>query len=387
MEYLLSVVKKRIKRNKAVNLLVFLQVFVGILLLTIAISSVVQVDKTQKELTRREEFNKFEIRVTPDKSGEIQDRIFTEEQEDVLRDAFGDDYSVEIVTNIITFAGKSHFEAGEEIVDRYEIVYSSGVNEIRADKDFVDAIKLANNENTVNYEEIVFGIEDEDIVFKDNSRTPYSINDVGDKDNCHTIYIPMRYYYQYGTVSTFADCKISVLTDNMATAQISQTLNQTERKLYEINPDFSYDLSSNYYDFLKAGSRFEREMQTILLFLIPLMIIVFMGVVSFEALLIEKRRFAISVCVTMGAGNRQIVKEIALELALLTVFPTLLAFVLSDTIMLSRPAFMEIEICYHSAATVLALLSTVLVVNICGVLIAYKKTRSKNLTGAIYEEY
>ena len=377
MEYLLSVVKKRIKRNKAVNLLVFLQVFVGILLLTIAISSVVQVDKTQKELTRREEFNMFEIRVTPDKSGEIQDRIFTEEQENVLRDAFGDDYSVEIVTNIITFAGKSHFEAGEEIVDRYEIVYSSGVNEIRADKDFVDAIKLANNENTVNYEEIVFGIEAEDIVFKDNSRTPYSVNDVEDTDNCHAIYIPMRYYYRYGTVSTFADCKISVITNNMSTAQISRMLNQTERKLYEINPDFSYDLSNNYYDFLKAGSRFEREMQTILLFLIPLMIIVFMGVVSFEALLIERRRFAISVCVTMGAGNGQIVKEIALELALITVLPTLLAFVLSDIIMLLRPIFMGIEICYHSAATVLALLAVVLV---------YKKTRSKNLTGTIYEE-
>ena len=386
MEYLLSVVKKRIKKSKAMDLLIFFQVCVGIMLLTIAISSVVKIDKIRNELRSREEYNKFEIAVAPGKSGEIKDKIFTEEQETVLKRTYVDDYSVEIVISIVTFAGKSHIEAGEEIADCYEIVYSSDETRIRADRDFIEAVKFANNKNTVNYEDIVFRIESGDIVFGEDGRMPYFVETVADSDNCHAIYIPIEFYYQYGVASSFTDCKISVTTDHLTIEQICQKLNQTEMQLYEINPNCSYELSSNYYDFFKAGLEFEKETQTILLFLIPLMVIVFVGVVCFETLLVEKRRFATSVCITLGAGESQIMKEIALELALITVLPTMLGFILSDLIMRLHPIFMGVDICYHSATVVLSLFSAVLIVNICSLFIAYKKTRSKNLTGTIYEE-
>lgn len=386
MEYVFSVVKKRILKNAVINTLIFLQLFFGMTFLTLALFAKSQVEREKKEFINREEFNRFEINVIAKDDDNREEKLFFKEQEEIVKKYFPENYAVDIAVNIITFSGKKHMEASEEIYDRYEIHYLSDATEICADEDFIEAIKASDESSTVNFSDVVFGVEGNNIIFDNRVAVPYQIGTVSTKENCHAICVPVEYYYEYGKPSSFTDCCISVVTKKMPVEEVSRNLGQLRKELSLNNRKYNYNISSDFYDFIKAGDSFNREIQTLLFILIPLLIIVFAGLISFFAMLFEKRKFEISLCMTIGATKEQIMREVSMELALCSIAPTALSFVVSDIVILTKPVFMGIEINSHSFAVVVGLLLSIVLVNLCTRFIIDRKIRGKSMAENVYEE-
>lgn len=386
MEYVFSVVKKRIFKNAVINTLIFVQLLLGMTFLTLALTAKVQVERERKEFISREEYNRFEISVIANDGDNTDGKLFFKEQEEILKKYFSDNYSVDISVNVITFSGKKHMEASEEIYDRYEIHYLSDVKEICADEDFIEAISSSDEDNTVNFDDVVFGVEGSNVVFDNQVVLPYQSGKVSTKENCHAISVPIEYYYEYGKASSFATCSISIVMKEMSAEELSRNLGQLRRELSSNNSEYSYIISSDFYDFIKAGDTFNREIRTLIFVLVPLLIIVFVGLICFFAMLFEKRRFEISLCMTIGAKRGQIMKEVSMELAICSIVPTVISFIVSDLVILSKPVFMGIEINSQSVGVVAGLLLSVVLVNVCTLIIIDRKIRGKSMAENIYEE-
>lgn len=386
MEYVFSVVRKRLFRSAIIYTLIFIQLLLGMTFLTLALSAKAQVEREMKEFINREEYNRFEISVIANDGDNQEAKLFLKEQEEILKKYFSDNYAVDISINVITFSGKKHMEASEEIYDRYEIHYMSDATEICADEDFIEAIRSSDKGNTVNFDDVVFDVEGSSVVFDNRFAVPYQSGKVSTKVNCHAISVPIEYYYEYGKASSFAVCSISVVTKKMSAEELSKNLGQLRRDLNSNNSEYSYNISSDFYDFIKAGDAFNREIQTLLFVLIPLLIIVFVGITCFFTMLFEKRKFEISICITIGAKREQIMKEVSMELALCSIIPTVFSFIISDLVILSKPVFMGIEINSHNFGVVVGLLLSVVLVNVCTCIIIDRKIRGKNMAGIVYKE-
>ena len=64
------------------------------------------------------------------------------------------------------------------------------------ESEFLETLKAINPENTVNYDDICFSYTDERILFE-SEKVNYKITDFNNAEYCHSIIIPIKYYYLY----------------------------------------------------------------------------------------------------------------------------------------------------------------------------------------------
>ena len=177
MKYITSVALRRIKNNLATNILIFIQMLIGIIMLTAFLNVNFFIRNEYKDYLAKNENNKFKLYANKINAEDQYSQPISYEQEELLKSKVGNKYSISVQYDIITFGGKSHIEAnGESIVDRYVVEYSSETEDVLVESEFLETLKAINPENTVNYDDICFSYTDERILFE-SEKVNYKITD------------------------------------------------------------------------------------------------------------------------------------------------------------------------------------------------------------------
>ena len=154
------------------------------------------INKQYEDYLHSEENYKFNIYTERQLNADSPPLIET--QEKALKDLLNDKFSIKIEYDIVAFNGISHFDGNrEEVLDKYIIQYTTEVNEIFAEEEFIRTISEANENNTVDFEKIPFKISENKILFADEIQKINILEPINEQ--IHIIKIPLKYYYQYNT--------------------------------------------------------------------------------------------------------------------------------------------------------------------------------------------
>lgn len=326
MEYIFSKVFKRIIINIKSNLLIALQISIGIVLFIILANVSYYIRKMYYDYINNNANYNYVITAMSKK--ETNDAVFNQQQYIALSHITEMNFCIEIDSDIISFAGLSHFEDNEEVIDKYVIKYSSNYSQINAEIEFLDMLRLADKNNTVNYNDIFFSVANNKIIFPDKNMADITLFTDND-DHVHTIILPLKYYFLYG--NSCKNCKLNINIEimNKNSTQCNKKLYEIKHNLESLNCDYNYIIESGFFDFLQksASDKEQAALWGIILFVLTL--IVFLGVFSLFMMLIEKRTFELSVCLALGAKVKLLLVELILELFIISVVPTVLAILLT----------------------------------------------------------
>ena len=263
--------------------------------------------------------------------------FLNEDQYSALQNISGTDITFEINSKIITFAGSSHFDEKEngEIFDSYIIKYSSVAKEVYAEPEFLTIFNNINSENTINYDKLYFSINNMDIKFSDGNEAAIILSDSGEQ-YVHTLTLPIEYFFKYcSSVDNYDQLEILTEIKNMDIQVCNNKLYEIEQILESKNNNYDYIIESKFFDFLKKSSSDKEQAMIFVIISVLLILIVYMGIISLFAMLIEKRTFEMSVCLAFGANIRSLVFELASELLIISVAPVMISLIF-------------ISICFHN---------------------------------------
>lgn len=306
--YSVSVVLKRIWKRKAGNIITAVQIFIGITLILFSLNILMYTKTRNNELLESAKNKIYTISVrnipkTP------RSHIISEEQLNRLHDIPDLKTTALIKYNIITFAGESHLENGENITDKYVVSFSEEADRIYSEKEFADVLPNITAENTVNFSDIDF-----------NYIKDYSIFD--DKNvYTHSCIMPLNMYWEAAQPSSFAEFDFSVVCEDSSEIkkifELEEILSESE--------EYEFYVSNDFYDFLGKASYAKSSSSRIILFSAIVLIVVFISTVCIFLLLIDERAFEIAVCRMSGAGSKTVFLEFAFELLFISLIPTLLS--------------------------------------------------------------
>lgn len=325
MEYLFSKVIRRIKSNFKKNIMIALQISIGVILFVLIINVSYHIQKIYNSYMNNGNnyiYNIMSIPLTKTNSS-----VLNEQQYFAITEISDVTLSLEILTDIISLEGMSHIIDNEEILDKYVIKYSNTCMQVATEPEFLNMLEFADKNNTVNYDDIFFYYEDDMIYFRDNTNVQSTLFDDG-KDDIHMIVFPLEYFFKYGDKSNNCTLNISVKVLSKTSSQCSNKLYEIENTLETFNSNYDYVIESDFFDFLQKSSSDKEQAMLLGLISIILIIIVYLGIVCLLMMMFEKRTFELSVCLSFGAKVKSIITEFVLELFIITIVPTFLTLML-----------------------------------------------------------
>lgn len=308
--YSLTVVLKRIWKRKAGNLITAVQLFIGVALIVFSLNILMFTQTQNDELLNSAKDKMYTISIR-NITQSPKSYIISRAQLESIKDTLELDTAISINYNIITFAGASHLENGENIADKYVVSFSEKVDGIFAEKEFADVLPKISVDNTVNFNDIDFGLINE-----------YSIFDDGEK-YLHSCVLPLEMYWKASRPSTFAEFDLEVACENVTNIEkmldIEDILSESE--------EYDFLVSNDFYDFLEHASYAESSSSRTVLFSAIVLIVVFISMLCIFLLLIDERAFEIAVCRAAGAGTSAVFGEFVIELLFISLTPTLLSII------------------------------------------------------------
>lgn len=386
MKYSLSIALKRLKKNKITNLLIFIQMAVGVILLTIFLNISFVIHREYQNYISSNENRRFRLYANKLELTNENAVPIVPQQEEFLKRKMGKQYESHVIYDFITFAGRSHIDdKGESITDRYVVDYSSETEEILVEEEFLRTLNALTPENTVHFEDVCFSAMDGFIVFQKGERIPYKIQEWNAEEYCHQIKIPIKYYFLYQSSNSFSDCYVELKFDDQSTDSINRMLFDIESKLEESNKFYDYTVSSEFFDFLYKSS-FDSDQASFFSFLSMLLItIVYIGMLSLFIMLVEKRKFELAVCLALGAGKKQVFSELSLEFLILSITPSFVGFIISNVIISKGFRFINVFISSYSIMVEMLIFFSIVVLNFLCLLQVFYKIRKLKPQEILYK--
>lgn len=363
MNYIFLKVIKRIAINIKNNLLIFIQISIGIIALVILTNVTFYINSEYKNLITSGENYKYKISAKSIES-ESDVPFLNESQYSALSDISDADITFEINSKIITFAGSSHSEGGEEIFDNYIIKYSSAVKEAYVEPEFLAMFNNINSENTINYDKLYFSINDMNINFSDGDVAAAIISN-GNDQYIHTLTLPIECFFKYcSSVDYYDQLEITVNIQNTDLQVCNKKLYEIEQILENTNNSYDYIIESKFFDFLRKSASDKEQAMLFTIISAALILIVYMGIISLFVMLIEKRTFEMSVCLAFGADIKSLVFELALELLIISITPVLISLIFIFICFHNGYEFINVYIPYLNPNINIAVLAGVLFADI-----------------------
>lgn len=354
--YSLTVVIKRIWKRKAGNLITAVQIFIGIALIVFSLNILTYTRAQNRELISgaKDKIYTISIRNIPKSP---RSYIISEDQPERIKNISDLQTAVSVNYNVITFAGTSHLENGENITDKYIVSFSEKVESILAEKEFADVLPKITSDNTVNFNDIDFNLISDFGIFDDG------------EEYIHSCILPLNMYWKVAIPSAFAEFALNVVCEDAGNVEkifdLEEILSESE--------EYDFSISNDLYDFLEQAAYAESSSSRIILFSTIVLIVVFTSTICIFLLLIDERAFEIAVCRASGAGTGTVFLEFVIELLLISIIPALLSVISLSLIFKSEFQFIGIVIPgMYIAPGVFAVLGIFLADIICLMPVAFK---------------
>lgn len=306
--YSLSMVFKRISRRKLGNIITSVQIFIGTALVVFSFNVLLYADHWSDKLleSSRDRIYSISVRNMPKNPAT---HIVSKEQIRRLNDVPGLLVSVSIKYSIVTFAGRSHLENGEDITDEYVITFSGNTDEILAEKEFAEVLPTLSAENTINFGDV------------DLARVHgYGVFDDG-AEHLHSCTLPLDLYWEIAKPSAFSGFELDAFCGSPDDAEKILLL----LDILADSEEYEFNAGNDFYDFMEKASYAVSSSSKVMLFSAVVLTVVFVTTACIFMLLAEERGFEIAVCRTVGARAGSVFAEFALELALISLVPALLS--------------------------------------------------------------
>lgn len=325
MNYQMKLIKNRLKSSKLLYSLIFVQIFVGVAILLIAVNVSNYIYQNQKDLINNQQDMVYHI--DAEFRGDTLTHAISQNNLEQLLLIDNTNILVSYDLNLISFAGTSSSVNGEEILDRYIIRYTNAVDEVYASENFLNTLLQTTNDNTVNFEDLVFVLKNNHLIFDENNDVEINIYD-DNLENIHILKIPVKYFYEFQNISSHIKSVVDIKLNTTNIIEINNILYMIENLLNEGNKDYYFRLDSEYFDFLRDGARSKEQSDMGIFVSALLMMMVYTGVSALFILLIEKRSFELSISLAVGAKISSIVSQFIMEFLLIVFLPALSAIII-----------------------------------------------------------
>lgn len=325
MNYQIKLVKNRIKSSKFLYSLIFIQIFMGVAILLIALNVSNYINQNHKDLINNQQDMVYSIRA--EHKGDTLTHAIPQTTLKQLLLMDNANISVSFDLDLISFAGTSSSIDGEKILDTYIIKYTNDVDKVYASENFLSTLSQTTSENTVNFEDLAFILKNNHLVFDENNDVEINIYE-DSLDNVHILKIPIKYFYEFQNVSSHIKPVVDIKLNTTDTVEVNNTLYAIEHLLNEGNKDYYFRLDSEYFEFLKDATKSKEQSDLGILFSALLIIMVYTGISALFILLIEKRSFEISVSLAVGAKISSIISQFMMEFLLIAFLPALSAVII-----------------------------------------------------------
>ncbi len=334
-----SIVLKRILKRKAGNIITAAEIFIGISLVLFSINFLIDISEQNSEYLKNGMDMTYTISAC-DIPQDPRDYFISKEQSQRLHGVSDLTALAEISYNIITFAGRTHFENGEEITDKYIVSFTESVSGIYAEKEFAEVLPRLDEKNTVNFSDIDFEL----------IKTPELFDD--GKERVHSCKMPLDMYWQTAQPSGFAEFSLNVVCDNMDGCENISALSD----ILSEQGEYEFRVGNEFYDFLSKASYARYALSKVVFFSAVMLAVVFVGIVCVFLRLVDERAFETAVCRAAGASALTVFCEFFAELLVISFVPAFASVALNCLLFNNGARFVGATVsCMHASAVVFVL--------------------------------
>lgn len=357
----ISIVLRRIRKRTAGNAITVLGILIGTSLIIFSLNIMLEIRRQNRLLLN----SAMDITYTISSRNiprQPQTHFLTESELNELNSVSDVRVSVSIKYDIITFAGRSHIENGEEIADRYTVIFSESVSEICAEREFADVLPLMNEKNTVNYGDMLFAAVSVSDTFDDKEQY------------VHSCIIPLRMYWEIAKPSGFSEFILTAVCDDSDGYKSILSLEEILLK----SEEYDFAIGNEFYDFLSKAAYAGSALKKITFFSGIMLSVVFVSMVCVFLCLIDKRAYELAVCRAAGASAGTVFLEFFFELLIITLFPTVISIPGNFLVFANGIEFIGVSVCgLKISAAVISVIGILLTDGICIIPVALKLMRLK----------
>ncbi len=357
----ISIVLRRIRKRTAGNAITVLGILIGTALIIFSLNIMLEI-RQQNRLLLNSAMDMTYTISSRNIPHEPQTYFFTESELSELHSVSDLRISVSVKYDIITFAGQSHIENGEEIADRYTVTFSESVSEICAEREFAEVLTLMNEKNTVNYGDMLFDAISVSDTFDDKEQY------------VHSCVIPLSMYWEIAKPSGFSGFFLTAVCDNSdgykSILSLEEILSESE--------EYDFVIGNEFYDFLSKAAYARSALKKITFFSAIMLSVVFMSTLCVFLCMIDERAFEIAVCRAAGASARTVFLEFLFELLIISLFPTVISVIGNFLVFANGINFVGVSVLgLKISAAVISIIGILLTDGICIIPVTLKLTRLK----------
>lgn len=357
----ISIVLRRIRKRTAGNAITVLGILVGTALIIFSLNIMLEIRQQNRLLLS----SAMDITYTiSSRNIPRQPRTYflTESELNKLHSVSDLLISVSIKYDIITFAGRSHIENGEEIADRYTVTFSENVSGIFAEREFAEVLPLMNENNTVNYSDMLFAAISVSDTFDDKEQY------------VHSCIIPLSMYWEIAKPSGFSEFILTAVCDDSDGYKSILSLEEILSK----SEEYDFAIGNEFYDFLSKAAYARSALNKITFFSGIMLSVVFVSTVCVFLCLINEREFEIAVCRAAGASAGTVFLEFLFELLIISLFPTAVSILGNFLVFANGIEFVGVSVLgLKTSAAVISIIGILLIDGICIIPVALKLMRLK----------
>ncbi len=357
----ISIVLRRIRKRTAGNAVTVLGILVGTALIIFSMNIMIEI-KQQNNLLLNSAMDKTYTISSRNIPNQPQTYFLTGSELNELHSVSDLHISISIKYDIITFAGRSHIENGEEIADRYTVTFSESVSEICAENEFVEVLPLMNENNTVNYGDMLFAA--------------ISVSDTFDNKEqyVHSCIIPLSMYWEIARPSGFSEFILTAFCEDSDDYKSILSLEEVLSK----SEEYDFTIGNEFYDFLSKAAYSKTVLKRITFFSGIMLSVVFVSMVCVFLCLIDERAFEIAVCRAVGASAGTVFLEFLFELLIISLFPTVISILGNFLVFANGIEFVGVSVLgLKTSAAVISIMEILLADGICIIPIGLKLMRLK----------
>lgn len=352
----ISSVLKRIRKRITGNIITMAGILIGTALIIFALNILFDIGRQNDELRK----NAMDITYTISSRNiprEPQTLYISEGQLGELHGVADVRVNVSVSCNIITFAGRSHLENGEEITDRYIVTFSESAKEISAEKEFAEVLPYFNESNTVNFGDVDFAAISISDTFDDGAKY------------VHSCVIPLDMYWKIAQPSSFSEFVLTAVCEKSDSYKRIVDL----KELLARSDEYEFCIGNEFYDFLAKASYAEATLSKITFFSAILLAVVFASTVCVFLCLVDERAFELAVCRASGASAAAVFLEFFAELLIISLVPAAAAVLLNALVFESGFEMAGVAVSHLNIAAALLCIAGILITDcICIIPVAVK---------------
>lgn len=357
----INVVWKRLRKRLSGNIITASVILIGALLLMFSLNVLLDIRRQNRELLDNAADTAYTIssRNVPN---EPRTRFISKEQLRLLQNVSSLQVDISIVYDIVTFAGKSHLENGEEITDKYNVTFSENASAISMEKDFAEILPYLNEKNTVNVGDIdLSGIE------------IYNTFDDG-KEHIHSCVMPLDKYWEIAQPSGFSEFVLTAVCETADSYEKIPVL----REILSSSDEYEFYIGNKFYEFISKASYVEQALSKIVFFSVMMLTVVFVSTVCVFLCLVDERAFEIAVCRTVGASATEVFFEFLSELLFVSLIPAFVSIFVNILFFNNAIDFSGVSVSrLNIIAVVLSVAGILFADGICVIPVAFKLRRLK----------